>query len=80
MTPLLLWQKLFISESEEIIIEQGPSVGALYTVHSVAQRLGIVSALSSDQEAKLALWQICARVIEQGSRLFCGSHGRSSRG
>jgi transposase len=54
---------------EEILIEQGPSIGSLFTVYSVAQKLGIVSALGQDQQAKLALWQICARVIEQGSRL-----------
>jgi hypothetical protein len=54
---------------EEILIEQGPSIGSLFTVYSVAQKLGIVSALGQDQQAKLALWQTCARVIEQGSRL-----------
>ena len=60
----------FYVRPEEIFIEQGPSVGALFTVFSIAQKLGIVSALGQDQQAKLALWQICARVIEQGSRLF----------
>jgi transposase len=42
---------------------------ALFTVYSIAQKLGIISALGHDQQAKLAIWQICARVIEQGSRL-----------
>ena len=59
----------FYVRPEEIFIEQGPSVGALFTVYSIAQKLGIVSALGQDQQGKLALWQICARVIEQGSRL-----------
>jgi transposase len=59
----------FYVRPEEILIEQGSSIGALFTVYSVAQKLGIVSALGQDQQAKLALWQICARVIEQGSRL-----------
>ena len=59
----------FYVRPEEIFIKQGPSIGALFTVYSIAQRLGIVSALGQDQQAKLALWQICARVIEQGSRL-----------
>ena len=54
---------------EDLLIEQGPSVGALYTVSTIAQRLGIIDALGQDQQAKLALCQICARVIEQGSRL-----------
>jgi transposase len=59
----------FYVRPEEMFIEQGPSVGALFTVYSIAQKLGIVSALGQEQQAKLALWQICARVIEQGSRL-----------
>jgi transposase len=54
---------------QELLIEQGPSVGALYTVWTIAQRLAISSSLGQNQQAKLALWQICARVIEQGSRL-----------
>lgn len=59
----------FYLRPEDISIEQGPSIGALFTVYSIALRLGIISALGQDQQAKLALWQICARVIEQGSRL-----------
>jgi hypothetical protein len=72
----------FFARPKEILIEQGPSVGALYTVYSIAQRLGIISALGQDQQAKLALWQICARVIEQGSRLsavrMAGLHAAAS--
>jgi hypothetical protein len=59
----------FFVRPNDILIEQGPAVGALFTVFSIAQRLGIVSALGLDHQAKLALWQICARAIEQGSRL-----------
>ena len=59
----------FYIRPEEIFIEQGPSIGALFTVYCVAQKLGIVPALGQDQQAKLALWLICSRVIEQGSRL-----------
>jgi len=54
---------------QEIALEQGLSVGALFTVSQIAARLGIVDALGDSFQAKLALWQICARVIEQGSRL-----------
>ena len=54
---------------EQISIAQGLSIGALFTVFQIAQRLGIVQALGSNFHAKLALWQICARVLEQGSRL-----------
>jgi len=54
---------------QQITLEQGLSVGALFTVFQIAGRLGIIDALGNDFQAKLALWQICARVIEQGSRL-----------
>jgi transposase len=48
---------------------QGASVGSVYTVYEIAKRLGIVHALGSDRNGKLALWQVLARVIDQGSRL-----------
>jgi transposase len=54
---------------QQISLEQGLSVGALFTVSHVADRLGIADALGNNFQAKLALWQVCARVIEQGSRL-----------
>ena len=54
---------------QEISLEQGLSVGALFTVFQIAERIGIIDALGNDFQAKLALWQVCARVIEQGSRL-----------
>ena len=57
---------------QQISLEQGLSVGALFTVVQIAERLGIVHAFGNDFQAKLALWQICARVIEQGSRLSAG--------
>ncbi len=48
---------------------QGPSVGAVLVVHEIAKEIGIVKALGSSREGKLALWQVIARVIDQGSRL-----------
>jgi transposase len=54
---------------EQISLEQGLSVGALFTIHHVAERLGIINALGRSLQGKLALWQVCARVLEQGSRL-----------
>ena len=32
-------------------------------------RLGLVKALGTDRQGKLALWQVLARLIDQGSRL-----------
>jgi len=50
-------------------LEQGLSVGAVWTVYQVAKNLGIENALGTDFSGKLALWQVIARVIDQGSRL-----------
>jgi transposase len=56
-------------EPHKILLEQGLSVGALFTVFQIAKRLHIIKALGNTYNGKLALWQICARVLEQGSRL-----------
>ena len=54
---------------EQIELHQGPSVGAVWTAYQVAQRLGIRKILGDDFQGQLALWQVLARVLEQGSRL-----------
>jgi hypothetical protein len=54
---------------EEVELTQGPSVGALWAVFQTGKRLGIEKALGADHRGKLALWQVMARVLEQGSRL-----------
>ena len=54
---------------DKIELCQGPSVGAVWTVYEVARRLGLPQALGQGFGPQLALWQILARVIEQGSRL-----------
>jgi len=48
---------------------KGLSVGAVYVLVEIAQRLSITKSLGNTREGKLALWQIFARVIAQGSRL-----------
>lgn len=55
--------------NQDIDIRQGLAVGAVWTLWQVAQRIGLVEALGSSQHAKQALWQVFARVMEQGSRL-----------
>lgn len=50
-------------------VEQGLAVGAVWLLNSVAKDLGITKALGHEQNGKLALWQVLARVIDQGSRL-----------
>ena len=54
---------------DAITLKQGMSFGAVWTVYQVARRLGIAQALGTTREGKLALWQVIARVIDQGSRL-----------
>ena len=54
---------------DAITLQQGPSFGAVWTVYHVARRLGIAQVLGTTRDGKLALWQVIARVIDQGSRL-----------
>ena len=53
----------------EIELGQGPSIGAVWTVFETARRLGIQKALGASRQGRLALWQVLARVLDQGSRL-----------
>ena len=54
---------------DAVTLKQGVSFGAVWTVYHVARRLGIDKALGTTRAGKLALWQVIARVIDQGSRL-----------
>ena len=58
-----------VSVNESVELEEGLSVGAVWTVCQTAKRLGIEKALGADRAGQLALWQVIARVLEQGSRL-----------
>jgi len=53
----------------QIQLQEGLSVGAVWTLYEVARRLGIPKALGEDFAGRLALWQVLARVLDQGSRL-----------
>ena len=55
--------------NEDLVVRQGVSVGAVWTLWQMAQRLGLVKCLGSTQEGRRALWQVFARILEQGSRL-----------
>ena len=59
-----------LSGTAEIEMSHGKSVGAVFVAMEIARRCGIVSSLGSGREADLALWQIVARLIDQGSRLI----------
>ena len=54
---------------DAITLKQGVSFGAVWTVYHIARRLGIEKALGTTRAGKLALWQVVARVLDQGSRL-----------
>jgi hypothetical protein len=54
---------------DAITLKQDMSFGAVWTVYHIARRLGIAKALGTTRAGKLALWQVMARVIDQGSRL-----------
>lgn len=66
-----------LGESTSSPVVQGKSVGAIAAVLAVAERLGITDALGNDRQGKLALFQVAARVIDQGSRLSAVRMARS---
>jgi len=54
---------------KDVELEQGMSIGGVWLVYDVARQLGIEKALGQGRSGKLALWQVIARMIDQGSRL-----------
>ena len=57
------------SIAECLRLQEGLSVGAVWTVYTLAKRLGMEKALGTERAGKLALWQVMARTLAQGSRL-----------
>jgi transposase len=55
--------------NNSIKTKSGLSIGSVWCVYQIAKRLGIVKALGETDSGKLALIQVIARVIDQGSRL-----------
>lgn len=71
---IALDHKQDLSQLQEIFhapmkMRKGPSVGAVLILQAIAKRLGLAKALTQSREGKLALWQVMARIIDQGSRL-----------
>ena len=62
---------------QSLQIQQGQSVGALWVINSIAERVGISKALGSSRMGILALWLVAARLIDQGSRLSAVRLARS---
>ncbi|MBW2106974.1 MAG: hypothetical protein JRI26_13395 [Deltaproteobacteria bacterium] len=63
-----------VSLKESVKLQEGLSIGAVWTVYQIAKRKGIEKALGRDFAGKLAMWQVIARVIDQGSRLSAVRH------
>ena len=53
----------------DISATQGMRIGAVFSLLKVAERIGLPGILGHHREGKLALWQVFARCLDQGSRL-----------
>jgi transposase len=58
-----------VSLREALELRQGPCFGAGWLLYRIAKELKIPESLGHTRQGKLALWQVMARVIDQGSRL-----------
>lgn len=58
-----------VASLKEVTAQQGLRIGAVCCLLAIAQRLGLAQALGGQRPAKLALWQVMARLLDQGSRL-----------
>lgn len=56
---------------------QGKSFGAVWLLSFLAKQIGLSDALGQSREGRLALWQILARTIDQGSRLSATRFARN---
>jgi hypothetical protein len=54
---------------KEIGTTEGMRVGAVFSLKVIADRIGLTRALGNDRQGKLALWQVQARLMGQGSRM-----------
>lgn len=58
-----------LASLDRVQLQEGPSVGAVWTAAEIARRLGLQQALGTGFPGQLALWQVMARLLDQGSRL-----------
>src|SRR5580700_8692295 len=58
-----------LASLDGIQLHEGASVGAVWVAAALARRLGLDQALGTDFVGQLALWQVIARLLDQGSRL-----------
>ena len=58
-----------LASLDGVHLQEGASIGAVWAAAEVARRLGLPQALGTDFAGQLALWQVIARLLDQGSRL-----------
>src|ERR1035437_1671314 len=58
-----------LASLDGVQLQEGAAVGAVWTAAEIARRLGLDQALGTDFAGQLALWQVIARLLDQGSRL-----------
>ena len=58
-----------LSSLDGVQLREGASVGAVWIAAEMARRLGIQQALGTGFAGQLAMWQVIARLLDQGSRL-----------
>jgi hypothetical protein len=66
-TPSLNW---LMPAMEVCACACAESFGAAFLVHEVAKACAIPKALGTSEDAKLALWQVCARVLAPATSLL----------
>lgn len=54
---------------DEIEMKEGMRIGAIFSLKTMADRIGLSQALGYTEQGYLALWQVLATLIGQGSRL-----------
>jgi len=60
-----------LGSAREVELKQEKHIGSVWTAIQIANQLGLGSALGRTQEGRLALFQVIARLINQGSRRSC---------
>ena len=61
--------KTLIEAEPGLEISQGLAVGGVWTLFDLARQMGIEKVLGDTRPGRLALWQVIARLLDQGTRL-----------
>ncbi|KAB2837034.1 MAG: hypothetical protein F9K48_00200 [Candidatus Brocadia sp.] len=61
--------------TESVELQEGLSVGAVWSVYQVAKEIGIEDALGKDFQGKLALWQVMVAGDRPGVKALGGKAG-----